>query len=1047
MAIDRSGNVATLLGIGAVACLLLVCCHVAAEGTGDAKRGQEILDAAGVRGGLVVHVGCGDGRLTAALRPNSSYTVHGLDASPARIAKARRHIQSLGRYGPVSVQQWDRPYLPYADNLADLVVASGECQVASEEITRVLAPGGVMISLQSSAFGLQPHRKPWPDDIDEWTHYLHGPDNNAVAQDRVVGPPQRVQWLAEPKWGRCHEKLSSISAAVSASGRIFAIMDEAPIASIALPPQWTLVARNAFNGILLWKRPLGTWEWPMLWHFSVTPPALPRRLVAVGDRVYLTPSYGEAVCALNAADGRLVGKYAGTENSCEIICAGGLLVCSINRAANAPPERKAADKYADMQLTGPTEIVAAEVDTGEILWRYAVQERLWLQTLAVAHGHVVFLAGNDIVCLEARTGEQRWRHALPDRPAKEGKVCGRPMIGRATLVVHPKAILVARGSKEITALSPETGKSLWSCPCGVGFRLPVDLFVTGDEVWVGESDAWQTAPDLQVARDLLTGKVCRRISTRAAFCAAHHHRCYRNKATERFFLVGRRGVEFIDHQQNTVDRHSWVRGACQYGVLPSNGLLYLPPHACSCYMQSKLNGFYALAPQRKNQGPRTKGTERAEGTATPRPTDRLEKGPAYGASSLLSAAAGLQFSSWPTYRHDAARSGVASTTVSPQLAPLWQAKLTAPLSPPVMARGLVFVAAKDAHIIHALDASNGTRRWRFTADSRIDSPPTIWQGRVLFGSTDGWAYCLRASDGQLCWRWRAAPSHGRIGVHDQLESPWPAHGSVLVRNDIAFVTAGRSSYVDGGIWLYRLDPGTGKLLSETRLYSRDPVSGEQPKESHGNQLPGHLSDILSSHGDLVFMRESAFDLQGTLTSRQEPHLYSPIGFLDDTGFHRAYWILGTKTGTGWGGWAKFDGVAAGRLLAFNDTKVYGYGRNRYRQPPGNVRTAFPLSGIQYRLFKADSQGKEQWSVRLPFEVRAMMPAGEHLFAAGPRGKTTHSPQAFAGQQGTVLWAIASDDGATLAEHELECPPVFDGMIAAQRRLVISMSDGKVACWD
>ncbi len=35
-----------------------------------AALAREILDATGVRGGLVVHLGCGDGKLAAALRAN-----------------------------------------------------------------------------------------------------------------------------------------------------------------------------------------------------------------------------------------------------------------------------------------------------------------------------------------------------------------------------------------------------------------------------------------------------------------------------------------------------------------------------------------------------------------------------------------------------------------------------------------------------------------------------------------------------------------------------------------------------------------------------------------------------------------------------------------------------------------------------------------------------------------------------------------------------------------------------------------------------------------
>ena len=66
------------------------------------------------------------------------------------------------------------------DNLANLLVPSGEGQVtrgkgrvASEEITRVLCPGGVALTLDPRLSTLDPLRKPWPEEIDEWTHYLY----------------------------------------------------------------------------------------------------------------------------------------------------------------------------------------------------------------------------------------------------------------------------------------------------------------------------------------------------------------------------------------------------------------------------------------------------------------------------------------------------------------------------------------------------------------------------------------------------------------------------------------------------------------------------------------------------------------------------------------------------------------------------------------------------------------------------------------------------------------------------------------------------------
>jgi outer membrane protein assembly factor BamB len=132
-----------------------------------------------------------------------------------------------------------------------------------------------------------------------------------------------------------------------------------------------------------------------------------------------------------------------------------------------------------------------------------------------------------------------------------------------------------------------------------------------------------------------------------------------------------------------------------------------------------------------------------------------------------------------------------------------------------VADGKVFIARPDAFVVHALNGADGTPAWQFVAGSRVDSPPTIWRGRVLFGCNDGWIYCLRATDGALAWRFRAASEERRIVAYNRVESPWPVPGSVLVHKGVLYAAAGRSSFLDGGIRLVRLDATTGKLLGET----------------------------------------------------------------------------------------------------------------------------------------------------------------------------------------------------------------------------------------
>jgi len=86
-------------------------------------RASRLLGQSGFRGGLVVHLGCGDGRLTAALHAEECYLVHGLDADEAKISAAREHINSQGLYGKVCVEQWESDLLPYVDNVVRLLVA------------------------------------------------------------------------------------------------------------------------------------------------------------------------------------------------------------------------------------------------------------------------------------------------------------------------------------------------------------------------------------------------------------------------------------------------------------------------------------------------------------------------------------------------------------------------------------------------------------------------------------------------------------------------------------------------------------------------------------------------------------------------------------------------------------------------------------------------------------------------------------------------------------------------------------------------------------
>ncbi len=233
-------NTRTLFTV-VIACFVLLGFVSVGRGA-ESKTAGELLALSGVRGGLVVHLGCGGGEVIAGLCAGDGFVVHGLDADAVNVAAARKHIKSLGLYGRVSVRRWDEATLPYIDNMVNLVVCEDAGKVPAGEIMRVLAPGGTLCVKKGGAWTKT--LKPRPAEIDEWTHYMHDPSNNAVAHDTVIGPVRRLQWDGGPKWTRSHEKMGGVSAMVSSGGRMFYIIDEGPMASIQLPPKWRQLDRG-----------------------------------------------------------------------------------------------------------------------------------------------------------------------------------------------------------------------------------------------------------------------------------------------------------------------------------------------------------------------------------------------------------------------------------------------------------------------------------------------------------------------------------------------------------------------------------------------------------------------------------------------------------------------------------------------------------------------------------------------------------------------------------------------------------------------------------
>ncbi len=213
--------------------------------------------------------------------------------------------------------------------------------------------------------------------------------------------------------------------------------------------------------------------------------------------------------------------------------------------------------------------------------------------MAVDDGKVCLQTVSHVICLDATAGNELWRN---ERPLARSRFSW----STATLVMHDGVVLILdRAASDNVGKSPpdkrsewivssggrddrqdgalvtyslDDGKELWRAPYSENYNTPGDIFVIDGVVWVGNLRGGDD-PGFTEGRDLRTGVIRATIPPQKA---GGHHRCYRNKATVRWLMVGRGGIQFIDPESGAVKGDSWYRGACQDGTMPANGLIYAP---------------------------------------------------------------------------------------------------------------------------------------------------------------------------------------------------------------------------------------------------------------------------------------------------------------------------------------------------------------------------------------------------------------------------------------------------------------------------------------
>lgn len=973
---------------------------LAAENGTTAER---ILKATGIGAGVCVHLGCGEGGLMADLARSGNFYVHGLETEQAVVDKARAFLQAEKLYTRVSAERSDFKSLPYAENLINLVVIDNLPRLLKQglllkEVLRVLVPNGAAYlrdqqgKLEASALkkvlsdaGIKEAkivsengvwaliRKPWPKGMDEWSHPNHGADGNPVSKDTVAGPAQQLQWIAPPLWG--HHR--GPDGAVSAGGRLFYVLMDRPL-NLGPVGRFHLTARDAFNGRLLWRRQVESRKTTYS-HCAMLPIGA---LIATKERLYVVLKSGEPLKALDVNTGKELKSFDEHPSPTRVIHSNGTLLLISGGAVRA--------------------VNAAD---GKLLWKRSggafKVKGIWSRTgIVVGDGTVFFRqvlkkkGPLHFVAIDLKSGEEKWKKPLAELiPASQGKV---------NLNAWYKGNLLLAGGGAVHAVSPTDGTIRWSHAT----KKAGLLYGLRDGVWITQGRQWQGL-DLKTGKPTEIFKTPKELPPNIKGKRILDGQCNFPTATERFFIVTTR-MSLVDTQYGKFYNSMFTRAPCKYLLaLPANGQLYTFPKDCGCY--PCLRGLLSYAPERPTTKDEVKGS----------PAFPLEKGPAFGKLETPDAKPETG-EDWPMHRNDGQRRAASSTAVPGAVKPIWSKTIGEKISAATIAEGKVFVAAIDAHQVHALDEKTGKPLWMFTAGGRVDSPPTIYKGLCAFGSRDGWVYCLRAHDGALVWRLRAAPYERRIGAWNQLESAWPVFGTVLVHNDVIYCSAGRHANTEGGIKVHAIEPTTGKIL-----WTNGP----------GYEIVNNVLTLTPSGNIYLGKYKVAYNPKTGKAAKDRSILQT----------HYAG-MLTESAGPAWGG-ADLTAFGKGR-------KVNVFSGKPYIKKNKKGRTN-DVPGSGYEIgFSRRENGKVvgNWKHETePIRFNALVLTKDVVFAAGglefkfdPKAE---NPWAFLdGDRGGKLKAYAVADGKPLGEVKIDAIPVFDGLSAANGRVFLSTKDGKITCY-
>ena len=319
-----------------------------------------------------------------------------------------------------------------------------------------------------------------------------------------------------------------------------------------------------------------------------------------------------------------------------------------------------------------------------------------------------------------------------------------------------------------------------------------------------------------------------------------------------------------------------------------------------------------------------------------------------------------------------------------------------------VAGGRAYFGSSVDDSVRAVDVVTGEVAWTFTTDGPVRIAPTVAGEHVYFGSDDGRAYCVTASEGELVWRSERAERADEADLilnNGRFVSLAPCRTGVLVQGDTAYFAQGMLPWRD--TLLSAVDRLTGKAEGDGRY-----TQSHYAKTLEGAMLAND-EFVIAPAGRVapqVFNRAN-----GEAGTTLESSGGSSVVLTDD-----GHILCGPGNKTGW--IAEVD-LKTGQPVASHVGPVISA-----VTPDGRVMVS------RTRMTAYDSTGQQKlWDIPCPHHNEIII-AGETILLGGDDVIAGYSLG-----DGDLLWEVPVEGRAF-------------GLAYANERLYVSTDEGVIHCF-